>query len=124
MISADMIILSARFIMKAVLMFGMVLSFMVYGIIVGIAGWMLGMTFRNIAGFVAPLVHVARTAAPVVVRGSRFAMQYVIRPAARAAYRLAVPHVALAVHHITTATAREAAKAELTRTNVGTMANR
>lgn len=105
-------------------MFGMVLSFMVYGIIVGIAGWMLGMTFRNIAGFVAPLVHVARAAAPVVVRGSRFAMQYAIRPAARAAYRLAAPHVALAVHHITTATARAAAKAELTRTNVGTMANR
>ena len=104
--------------------FGMVLSVMVYGIIVGIAGWMLGMTFRNIAGFVAPLVHVARTAAPMVVRGSRFAMQYAIRPAARAAYRFAAPHVALTAHRITTATARAAAKMELARTNGGTVANR
>ena len=119
-----MLILSARFIRKAVLMFGMALSLMIYGIIVGIAGWMLGMTFRNIAGFVAPLVHVARTAAPVVVRGSRFAMQYAIRPAARAAYRLAAPHVALTAHHITAAAATAAAKRELARTNGGTMANR
>ena len=105
-------------------MFGMALSLMIYGIIVGIAGWMLGMTFRNIAGFVAPLVHVARTAAPVIVRGSSFAMQYAIRPAARAAYRLAAPHVTLAAHRITAAAVKATAKAELARVNSDTVANR
>ena len=105
-------------------MFGMILSVMVYGIIVAIAGWMLGLTFRNIAGFVTPLVRFARTAAPVVVRGSRFAMTYAIRPAARAVYRLAAPRVALATRRIAAAAASAAAKAELARVNGGTVANR
>lgn len=105
-------------------MFGMILSVMVYGIIVAIAGWMLGMTFRNIAGFVAPLVSFARTAAPVVVRGSRFAMTHAIRPAARAAYRLAATHVALVTRRIAAAAARAVTKAELARTSRSTVANR
>ena len=105
-------------------MFGMILSVMVYGIIVAIAGWMLGLTFRNIAGFIAPLVHGVRTVAPVVVRGSRFAMTHAIRPAARTAYRLAAPHVALATRRIAAAAARAAATAELARTSGGTVANR
>ena len=97
---------------------------MVYGIIVGIAGWMLGLTFCNIANFVAPLVHAARVVAPMVVRGCHFAMAHVVRPAARSVYRLSVPHMAIAVRRISTAAARAATKAELVRTNYGTVANR
>ena len=105
-------------------MFGMILSVMVYGFIVAIAGWMLGLTFRNIAGFITPLVHGVRIVTPVVVRGSRFAMTHAIRPAARTAYRLAAPHVALAVRRIAAASARAVTKAELARTSGSTVANR
>ena len=105
-------------------MFGMILSVMVYGIIVAIAGWMLGLTFMNIAGFITSLVHGVRIVTPVIVRGSRFAMTHAIRPAARTAYRFAAPHVALATRRIAAAAARAAATAELASTSGGTVANR
>lgn len=104
-------------------MFGMILSMMIYGIVLAIAGWMLGMTFRNIAGFVRPVIRAVRTIAPVVARSAR-AIARVAIPAARSAARLGAPYAALATRRIVAAAAKAQTNASIIKANWQTVARR
>ena len=104
-------------------MFGMVLSVMIYGIILAITGWMLWMTFRNIAGFIRPVIRAVKTVAPVVTRGAHIIAHAAI-PAARSVARLASPYVALATRQIAAVAAKAQANAEIIKANCQTAAHR
>ena len=97
-------------------MFGMVLSVMVYGIILAITGWMLWMTFRNITGFICPVIRAVKTAVPVITRGTRIIARIAI-PVARSAARLAAPYMALAARRIATSAAKVQANAAIIKAN-------
>lgn len=104
-------------------MFGMVLNGMVYGIIIAITCWILWMTYRNIAGFISPVIRVIKTATPVVTR-SMHAIAHVTVPAVRSAARLASPYVALATHRIAMSVAKAQANAAIIKTNWKTAVRR
>lgn len=97
-------------------MFGIILCVMVYGVIVAITGWMLRMTFRNIAGFVRPVIRTAKIVAPVVARTTRTIARITV-PAARSVERIASPYVALTTRRIAAAAAKAAANAQIIKAN-------